>query len=1353
MRMGTGLGTSYRATTLRGRFQLLSMLGEGGMGAVWKGRDLLKVEARDRNPYVAIKLLQGDFREHPEAFIALQRETAKQQRLAHPNIATVYDFDRDVDTETVFMTMEVLEGQGLDEFIHRLPDGGLPVEEAMPIIEQLCEGLEHAHRHALVHSDLKPGNCFLTRTGVVKLLDFGIARASKTQGEAQGEQTLFDPGELGAITPAYATVEMFEGWDPDPSDDVYALAIMAYQLFTGRHPYRRVSAPKAREMGLKVDPVAKLTKRQNRGLVQSLSFQRRDRTASVEAFREALRPRQGHPRLIAAAAAVWIVLLGLLAFQPAMQWIRDRESEIIVTELSAGGYEALRAGLARAALLANEEQRRDLLNDPRATGALVSHFARGDAQSIVQGLNLIAPFDLEWQQAITAAEPVRSAIFALHESAIASAFAPAQGRYALGTATRQVEALERIYPGSARVLTIRNGLDAARDTTLTELSSQFDALLEAGHLIPDPDALDVFDVLVKIKPIDGQHPLLNDPRLHARFVELARAAVAGARYAEALAVIAAAKLATPDDPTLGELRYEVETTIARLANERDAAAVLARLRAHEGAIDDLRDLTVIRDDLLELARVAPNEPLLANRKDQLERLVVAEITRTVTSEQWEQGETTLLQFAPLIDLEALTALRGQLWRAQRLAGFDPSPGAIEKRRALAEERAQRVNELLVRPELTPAWEAQFVPPFNEVVVLADPDSKNLATVRHGVASLYYDRALESLAAGRPSEAGILLQRSRAYLPTLAKLAAAEAAVAEALGALQHEREQNARAARITALRRELLEAASDDRIADARRALEALREVLPEDDAFLAAAARSALVGAYQRVAAARFADGDYEPAVSLLREGIALGPETPELIATLERYTVALEHRRLLRSLRESFASHEPLDLEDTRDQLATLRQQSPDEFAKLEAELADARSGQAVANASGSPPDIGRLAGYLEEIRALFPARHTSLAKRVGAELAAGTKKLSVANPLAAHALLDAALAMLPDDPGLRSLRDALPATELLLLTDHLKAGRLSAATEALEVARAASVETVALDDLESDLDARRASAEAAYAAYALNMRGGKIANAAERERAYRDIEAQWSDHPAFSLVAHVERLPDACWEGLAGLGRTADGVCHDWLSGEQAGDAMVVVPPGRDVPRAFAVGKFEITVAAYNRHCRLSGACAALEGIEPKLPLTGIARKDAQRYAHWLSAQASATTGRPVVYRLPTDIEWRHATLANGAPPDRGINCRNDGTLSLSATLVKTEGGSLSLGTPIGRELVSATFGQENGWGLVNPLGNAQEWAMSGAQLVALGGTFGDDAAQCVATTSRAHDGNADAATGFRLVRELD
>ncbi|MDX1435069.1 MAG: serine/threonine-protein kinase, partial [Gammaproteobacteria bacterium] len=207
---------------LRNRFELLSKLGEGGMGAVWKGKDLLKEEAKDRNPYVAIKLLQKNFKEHPDAFIALQRETAKQQRLAHPNVATVFSFDRDADSGAVFMTMDLLEGESLDHFIHDMPPGGLPEEEAMSIIKQLAAGLAYAHKNGLVHSDLKPGNCFLTRDGTVKLLDFGIARASKTKLDAEGVTTLFDPGELGAITPAYATIEMFEGMPPDPRDDIYA---------------------------------------------------------------------------------------------------------------------------------------------------------------------------------------------------------------------------------------------------------------------------------------------------------------------------------------------------------------------------------------------------------------------------------------------------------------------------------------------------------------------------------------------------------------------------------------------------------------------------------------------------------------------------------------------------------------------------------------------------------------------------------------------------------------------------------------------------------------------------------------------------------------------------------------------------------------------------------------------------------------------------------------------------------------------------------------------------------------------------------------------------------------------------
>jgi hypothetical protein len=102
-------------TRLRERFILDEVLGVGGMGIVYKVRDLLKVEARDRNPYVAIKVLREDFKKRDDAFIMLQREASRQQRLAHPNIVTVYDFDRTGDT--IFISMEFLEGTPLDVFL------------------------------------------------------------------------------------------------------------------------------------------------------------------------------------------------------------------------------------------------------------------------------------------------------------------------------------------------------------------------------------------------------------------------------------------------------------------------------------------------------------------------------------------------------------------------------------------------------------------------------------------------------------------------------------------------------------------------------------------------------------------------------------------------------------------------------------------------------------------------------------------------------------------------------------------------------------------------------------------------------------------------------------------------------------------------------------------------------------------------------------------------------------------------------------------------------------------------------------------------------------------------------------
>ena len=122
--------------TLKDRFVLLEKLGQGGMGIVFKAKDLLKVEAQDKNPYVAIKVLTDAFKKYSGSFIALQREASKAQKLAHPNIATVYDFDRDADT--VFMTMEYLQGKPLNQLIKEILKKPLKREHALQIGRASC---------------------------------------------------------------------------------------------------------------------------------------------------------------------------------------------------------------------------------------------------------------------------------------------------------------------------------------------------------------------------------------------------------------------------------------------------------------------------------------------------------------------------------------------------------------------------------------------------------------------------------------------------------------------------------------------------------------------------------------------------------------------------------------------------------------------------------------------------------------------------------------------------------------------------------------------------------------------------------------------------------------------------------------------------------------------------------------------------------------------------------------------------------------------------------------------------------------------------------------------------------------
>jgi hypothetical protein len=299
-------------SVIKKRFVLETLLGKGGMGIVFGAIDRRKEEAHDPNPRVALKVLNADFQRHPQAFMALQREARKAQTLAHPNVVTVFDFDR--DGEAVYMTMELLQGRSLDSMTREARGKGMKRDVALPVIRGIAEGLAYAHRKGIVHSDLKPGNVFVAEDGTPKILDFGIARAVPSMN-TEASRDVFDAGSLGAYTEAYATDEMIDGVDPHPADDMYALGIIAYEMLTGFHPYQRHSAPGARKLGLKPAPIKGLKRKEMRAIESCLSLERKRRPQNAAEFLKLFRGVTALQKWTIAAAAVLAVVAGYQYYQ------------------------------------------------------------------------------------------------------------------------------------------------------------------------------------------------------------------------------------------------------------------------------------------------------------------------------------------------------------------------------------------------------------------------------------------------------------------------------------------------------------------------------------------------------------------------------------------------------------------------------------------------------------------------------------------------------------------------------------------------------------------------------------------------------------------------------------------------------------------------------------------------------------------------------------------------------------------------------------------------------------------------------------------------------------------------------
>jgi serine/threonine protein kinase len=213
------------AEMIAGRYRLEGRLGFGGMSTVHLAHDT-RLERK-----VAVKLLAEHLAEDPTFVSRFQREAQAAARLVHPNIVQIFDSGQDEASGQYFIVMEYIEGHSCAEILR--DEGWVEVPEAASIIEQACEGLDYAHRHGVVHRDVKPGNLLRSSDGEVKLADFGIAKATEQSSITQ----------VGSVlgTAAYLAPEQARGEEAGPRADLYALGVVAYQVISGRLPYEAAS--------------------------------------------------------------------------------------------------------------------------------------------------------------------------------------------------------------------------------------------------------------------------------------------------------------------------------------------------------------------------------------------------------------------------------------------------------------------------------------------------------------------------------------------------------------------------------------------------------------------------------------------------------------------------------------------------------------------------------------------------------------------------------------------------------------------------------------------------------------------------------------------------------------------------------------------------------------------------------------------------------------------------------------------------------------------------------------------------------------------------------------------------------
>ncbi|HEX2668741.1 MAG TPA: SUMF1/EgtB/PvdO family nonheme iron enzyme, partial [Gammaproteobacteria bacterium] len=783
---------------------------------------------------------------------------------------------------------------------------------------------------------------------------------------------------------------------------------------------------------------------------------------------------------------------------------------------------------------------------------------------------------------------------------------------------------------------------------------------------------------------------LKDARLTNRYAQMVQQAVNEKDWAGANDMLKVALDYSSSDAQLLDLSDTVKRELKHQQDAQLIAQLQGRLRDAAPNLKTLGDFDKIRDDMNKLHNLNPGDATLQRMNDPLKAALATALATASAQKRWDDAEKTLYTYSHLLALPDLLTQRQSLSQAEVTGGYVPAD--LQTRLAQVKQHRDLMQNLLNGAKYDSDWDRQVLNAFQETTALLQPNDMSwYQELRDNVAKSYVKVMQQMIQQNRFDAADTLLANGQVYSPQLPDFTPAQQSLAQAREAFEKARVERLRVAQIDASKNQFQAQLNAGQMDAAKQTYASLQSQLPTSDAFFADTAPKAYALAYLNLARGRAASNDFRGALQLVKTGLQYAP-LDDLKKAQGDYTAQASKGDLFAMVDNLQAS----GMSDLRTKLADVQKQFPKESATISDTL------------------VKRLAQHIDGLK----------------DTDAGL----------AYDLWTAARSAFPDSATIQGLKISPPARPSKfagLGRDAMKSNLLSKAQDYYNQGQQQEAGNQDLAQFGQSLQKAQADANQYFVAYQQYMQAGQTAQAqqylAEAVRRWSDNASWLNENKKFSTVQQPVRSANGskpCSADLAGYGKSGRAECFDMLDGGVRGPTLVVVPAGGGQSAPFAIGKYEVSVGDLNAFCKSGGGCQP-SGDGADMPATNLSFATAKAYVAWLSQKSGMR------YFIPTQEQWQYAASTGGSDANRDFNCH----VTLGEQVIK------------GLSLVSISTGKANSWGLMNYVGNVQEFVAAGGGTAAMGGDYQDPLAQCTTSLSRPSSGAADALTGFRVARDIN